>query len=465
MSESEQPRLQHSLKQRHMTLISIGGVIGAGLFVGSGVVIGQTGPAAIVSFALAGLLAILVMRALGEMAVARPAVGAFYEYSRIALGPFAGFVTGWLYWYFWVIVVAVEAVAGAKIVHGWAPGAPLWVLALGLMLLLTVTNLISVRSYGEFEYWFASIKVAAIVVFIVLGLVFVLGLWPGEPFDLSHLSSDGGFAPKGAVAILAGVVPCVGFFTGAEIVTIAAAESREPARAVARATNSVIVRVLLFYVGSVFLVVAIQPWSDKGVQDAPYASALDAMGVPGAGDIMTVVILTAVLSALNSGIYTASRILFALTGHGDAPRGFTRLNRRGVPVPAILLATVVGYLSVVMAYVRPNDVFKFLIQSYGTVALFVYLLIAVSQLRMRRALERDDPDRLRLKMWGFPYLTYVTIAGMAGVIVAMAFLKDTRASFVLSLVTFAVVSAAYLLRRRYGPDPSTAAFAESRSGG
>ncbi|MFC6937823.1 amino acid permease [Actinomadura yumaensis] len=197
MSESEQPRLQHSLKQRHMTLISIGGVIGAGLFVGSGVVIGQTGPAAIVSFALAGLLAILVMRALGEMAVARPAVGAFYEYSRIALGPFAGFVTGWLYWYFWVIVVAVEAVAGAKIVHGWVPGAPLWVLALGLMLLLTVTNLISVRSYGEFEYWFASIKVAAIVVFIVLGLVFVLGLWPGEPFDLSHLSSDGGFAPKG----------------------------------------------------------------------------------------------------------------------------------------------------------------------------------------------------------------------------------------------------------------------------
>ena len=450
---TEQTGLQQGLRQRHMTLISIGGVIGAGLFVGSGVAIGQTGPAAVISFLLAGVLAILVMRALAEMAVARPAVGAFYEYSRMSLGPFAGFATGWLYWYFWVIVVAVEAVAGAKIVHGWLPGVPLWVVALGLMLLMTGTNLASVRSYGEFEYWFASIKVATIVVFIVLGLVFVAGLWPGAHGGVSDLHRPRRVRPKGIVAILTGVVPCIGFFTGAEIVTIAAAESKEPARAVARATNSVIVRVLLFYVGSIFLVAAIQPWNSKAVQDAPYVSALDRIGIPAAGHIMQVIILTAVLSALNSGIYTASRILFALTGHGDAPRGFTRLTGRGVPARAILAATVVGYLSVVMAYLRPDDVFKFLIQTYGTVALFVYLLIVISQLRMRRRLEEGT---LSLKMWGYPYLTYVTIVAMATVIIAMAFIPDTRLSFFLSLITLAVVGVAYLARRRFG-DPAPVA--------
>lgn len=443
--------LKHSLKQRHMTLIALGGVIGAGLFIGSGVLINETGPAVIISFLLAGILAILVMRMLGEMAAAKPAVGSFYEYARTALGDRAGFAIGWMYWYFWVIVVAVEAVAGAALIQHWLPDIPLWVLSLSLMVLLTLTNLGSVKSYGEFEYWFSSIKVAAIVVFIVLGLSFVLGMWPDQSADATNLFSHGGFTPHGWLPVLAAVVPAVAFFTGAEIATIAAAESKEPRKAVARATNSVILRVLIFYVGSVFLVVTIRPWDDQAVLDSPYISALQQMGIPAAGEIMRVIVLTAVLSALNSGLYTASRVIFALTRHQDAPKSFTKLNKRGVPVRAILLGTLLGYVSVVMSYVSPDKVFSFLIHSYGAVALFVYTMICLSQLRLRRKLEREEPDALVLKMWGFPWLSWLTLAGMATVTLAMGILPDTRLDFAMSLVTLAIILIAYEIRKRRRP--------------
>src|SRR5271154_3346236 len=336
--------LRHSLKQRHMTMIALGGVIGAGLFVGSGVVIKATGPAAVLSFAITGGLVVLVMRMLGEMAVALPTVGSFYEYARLAwsdrpaIGELAGFLTGWMYWYFWVIVVALEAVAGAGLIRFWLPNAPAWFISLALLLSLTVTNLVSVKSFGEFEFWFASIKVAAIVGFLILAGVFVLGLWPGVAPSVVNLTAHGGFAPNGVLPVLTGAVAATGFYFGAEIVTIAAAEAAEPAKAVARATNSVISRALLFYVGSILLVVAIVPWNSKGIA-TPYVSALSAIGIPGAAHAMNAVILTAVLSALNSGLYASSRILFALTRHRDAPAGLAKGNARGVPVPAILAGT------------------------------------------------------------------------------------------------------------------------------
>src|SRR5450432_1667110 len=332
--------LRHSLKQRHMTMIALGGVIGAGLFVGSAVVIKAAGPAAVISFVITGLLVVLVMRMLGEMAVAMPAVGSFYEYARLAwsdrplLGDLAGFLTGWMYWYFWVIVVALEAVAGAGLVRYWLPGEPAWLISLALLLILTLTNLISVRSFGEFEFWFASIKVAAIGIFLILAGVYVVGLWPGVAPSAANLTAHGGFAPNGLLPILTGAVAATGFYFGAEIVTIAAAEAVEPEKAVARAINSVIGRTLLFYVGSIFLVVCLVPWDSTGVA-TPYVSALNVLGIPAAAQIMNAVILTAVLSALNSGLYASSRILFALTARGDAPRSFATLSRGGVPTRAL----------------------------------------------------------------------------------------------------------------------------------
>src|SRR4051795_2205832 len=240
--------LKKGLKQRHLTMIAMGGVIGAGLFVGSGVVIGEAGPGAFLSYLITGVVIVLVMRMLGEMATANPSTGSFADYAREAMGGWAGFSVAWLYWYFWVIVVGFEAVAGAKVVTYWF-SAPLWSLSLGLMVLMTITNLFSVSSYGEFEYWFAGIKVLAICVFLVLGTLYVTGLWPGRSFDLSNLTAHGGFFPKGVGAVFSGIVVVIFSMVGAEIATIAAAESQDPERAIARATNSVVVRIAVFFVG------------------------------------------------------------------------------------------------------------------------------------------------------------------------------------------------------------------------
>ncbi|HIC7212654.1 amino acid permease [Burkholderia stabilis] len=451
-----QSDLKCGLKQRHMTMIALGGVIGAGLFVGSGVVIQQTGPAAILSFLITGGLVVLVMRMLGEMACAMPAVGSFYEYARLAFGNWrgpgkmAGFLTGWMYWYFWVIVVALEAVAGAKLIQFWLPDTPAWIISLALLIVLTLTNLISVGSYGEFEFWFSSIKVGAIIVFLFLGGLYVLGLWPASMHTTSVLPTllgHGGFMPLGIGPVMSGAVAATGFYFGAEIVTIAAAEAKEPAKAVAKATNSVITRVLVFYVGSVALVVALVPWNSAQMA-TPYVSALEVMGLPAAANVMNAIVLTAVLSALNSGLYAASRMLFALTRHGDAPAALAKVNKRGVPVRAILLGTVFGYVSVVMSYVSPDTVFAFLVNSYGTVALFVYVLIAFSQLRLRKRLDPVATSKLRVKMWAYPYLTWVAIVGMIGILVAMAFIPDQRKPLWLGVASLGVLVVAYGLTRR-----------------
>ncbi len=441
--------LRRALKIRHMQMIALGGVIGAGLFVGSGVVIRATGPAAVVSFALTGALVVLVMRMLGEMASAYPAVGGFYEYNRLALGELAGFMTGWMYWYFWIIVVALEAVAGARLLGFWFPAVAPWVFTLGLMTVFTLLNLLSVRSWGETEYWFASIKVTAIIIFLGIGTAAVIGLWPGVSGGVGNLTAHGGFMPMGLAPVLTGAVAATGFYFGSEIVTVAAAESAEPERAIAQAMQSVVSRVLVFYVGSILLVVVLVPWNDPGILQ-PYVTALQVARIPAAAQIMNGVILTAVLSALNSGLFASSRMMMALALRGDAPRVLSQIDGRGVPARAILMSTAFGYAAVVMNYVSPERVFAFLVDSYGTVAIFVYLLIALSQLRLRRRLEREAPERLRVKMWGYPGLTLLAIAAMFCIVGAMAFIPDQRAPLVFGVLSAVGMLLGYGFRRLWG---------------
>lgn len=442
--------LSRTLQRRHMQMIALGGVIGAGLFVGSGVVIQSTGPAAVISFALTGTLVVLVMRMLGEMAAAYPAVGGLYEYNRLALGELAGFLTGWMYWYYWVIVVALEAVAGARLLGDWFASLPQWMLTLGLMLAFTVINLFSVRTWGEFEYWFASIKVAAITVFLCFGVAYITGLWLVPGPGLSNLIGHGGFMPHGVIPVLTGAVAATGFYFGAELVTVAAAESAAPEQTVAQATQSVIYRVLVFYIGSIFIVVTLVPWNSTAMAQ-PYVSALRQLHIPGGAEIMNGVILTAVLSALNSGLFGSSRMAMALARRGDAPLRLARLTSRGVPVTAILTSTLLGYCAVVMSYVSPDRVFPFIVESYGTVAVFVYMLIAISQLRLRKRLEREAPERLRVRMWAYPALTIVAIAGMLTIVAAMAFIPDQRMPLLFGIISTLVMVAGYGLRKRFGP--------------
>jgi GABA permease len=440
--------LSRSLKGRHLTMISIGGIIGAGLFVSSSTSIIAGGPASFISYTICGLLILLVMRMLGEMTTALPNVRSFTEFARAGLGEGAGFVVGWLYWYFWVLVVPVEAIAGAKILQHWFPSFSPLQIGIGLMTVMTGVNLMSARSYAEFEFWFASIKVAAILVFIAIAASYAFGFSSPHGATFGNLVDYGGFTPHGWIAVLA-AVPTVFFaMTGAEITTIAAAESAQPGRAVARMSTQVILRILIFYVVSLFLIVSVTPWNTVRSGESPFTLALNTMHVPWAGTIMSVIILTAVLSCLNSAFYVSSRVMFILADRGDAPQSLVKLNARRVPVVSVLMGAVAGFLGIIAATQAPQVVFDFLVSSSGAVIVFVYMIICFAQIKLRQRRERDGLPKPPVNMWLFPYLSYAAIAGMGAVLIAMAFTPGLQRDFYVSCITLAVAVVAYLVAQR-----------------
>ncbi|MFD4140765.1 amino acid permease [Streptomyces sp. NPDC058572] len=451
---AEAEPLEHGLKQRHLTMLGLGGVIGAGLFVGSGAGVAVAGPGIVLSYLIAGTIAMLVMRMLGEMSAAMPASGSFSVHAERALGRWAGFSIGWLYWFLTVVVLAVEATAAAQIAHGWAPALPQWGWVLVFMLVFTLVNLTAVKNFGEFEFWFAALKVVAIVLFLGLGTLAVLGLLPDtDPVGFTHLTGDGGFLPNGWDGVVSGVLTVIFAFGGLEVVTIAAAETDDPGRAVARAVRSAVVRILFFYVGSMLLIVTLLPWTAQRAGLSPFVAVLDEIGVPHAGQIMEIVVFVALLSALNATLYGSSRMVFSLAERGEAPRGLLRVSAGGVPRRAVLASVAFGFVSVLLNLKWPDSVFLYMLNSVGAVLLFVWALVAVSQLRLRRRIEREAPGMLTLRMWGYPWLTWVTLAAMAAVLVLMLTDDAARPQVLWSAGATAVVllvSAVREIRERRG---------------
>lgn len=428
------PALARTLKRRHVTMISLGGVIGAGLFVGSSAAIASIGPAVVISYALAGGIVLLVMRVIAALALALPHAGAFTEYARAGLGRWAGFTAGWLYWYFWAVVIGIEAIAGAAIIAAWVD-LPVWVIGTALMLLLTGSNLLSTRSYGEFEFWFSTIKVVAILLFITVCAAFLVGA-PASP-GVALLSADGGFAPLGWGAVVAGVTTVIFALVGAEIVTVAAAEAEDSAELVASMAGTLIARICIFYIGAIGLILCIVPWRSIVPGQSPFAAALAVVGVPGTTLLMNLLVLVAVLSCLNSAIYVASRALFTLAANGDAPRWSVAVNRRGVPARAVLAATAVGLACVLASQLSPSLVFAFLVNASGAIMIFVYMLTLVAALRLGVG--------TGLAGWG----RWVALAGMAAVLAAMALTPDLAPQLQASAgCTALVLIAAWATRRR-----------------
>ena len=442
--------LEQGLKPRHVTMLSIAGVIGAGLFVGSGHAIAQAGPAVLLAYAAAGTLVVLVMRMLAEMAVASPDTGSFSTYADRAIGHWAGFTIGWLYWWFWVLVIPLEAVAAGTILHAWFPGTAIWVFTLVITLLLTATNLFSVKNYGEFEFWFALVKVLAIIGFIILGLLAIFGFLPtSQVSGVAHLADTIGFMPNGMGAVLAAMLTTMFSFMGTEIVTIAAAESKDPSKQITKATNSVIWRIGLFYLVSIFIVGALVPWNDPALaQFGSYQTVLDRMGIPNAKLIVDIVVLIAVTSCLNSALYTSSRMLYSLSKRGDAPAAAKRTNAAGTPYWAVMMSTGAAFVAVFANYVAPAAVFEFLLASSGAIALLVYLVIAVSQLRMRQK-RTALGETISFKMWLFPGLTYAVIVFIVAILTIMLFQEAHRVEIMATgLLSILVVSAGLLVARR-----------------
>ncbi|WP_438283065.1 amino acid permease [Pseudomonas alabamensis] len=447
--QKKQRTLQHGLTGRQVSMISIAGIIGAGLFIGSSNAIATAGPAILISYAMTGLLVLLVMRMLGEMAIANPNSGSFSTYASEAIGPWAGFTIGWLYWWFWVLIIPVEAIAGADILHAWFPAVPSWAFAFLIMCVLSGSNLVSVKNFGEFEYWFALVKVIAIVAFIIVCSLAVMGFWPLAPVSgVSQLWANGGFMPNGFGTVLGGVLITIFSFFGAEIVTIAADETANPQEKIRRATNLVVYRIAIFYLASIFLVVSLVAWNDPALKSVgSFQRVLEVLNVPGAKLMVDLVVLVAVTSCMNSGLYTASRMLYSLSARGEAPSGVRRISGSGVPTVAVLLSTLAGFVGCLVNYAFPGKVFGFLLSTTGAIALLVYLVIAVSQLRMRARAERDGTV-LTLKMWLFPWLTWLVIGLIVLVLGYMLFSDAYRYETLMTVGVATAILGLYAVRRR-----------------
>ncbi|MGV9880887.1 amino acid permease [Streptomyces sp. NPDC003006] len=421
--------LVHGLKQRHLSMIALGGVIGAGLFVGSGAGIAAAGPSIVLAYAISGALVMLVMRMLGEMSAANPASGSFSVHAERAIGPWAGFTAGWGFWFLLCVAVGLEGIGAAKIMVGWYPDSPEWAWVALFMLVFCGANLTAVKNFGEFEFWFAALKVGAITLFLGIGVLAILGILPGSDASApgaGNLTGAGGFMPNGTDGLIIGLLASVFAYGGLETVTIAAAESKNPVQSVAKAVRTAMWRIALFYVGSMLVVVTLLPWDNKEVvAKGPYVATLDHLGIPGAGQIMNVIVLIALLSAMNANIYGASRMSYSLIQRGQGPRALGKVSG-GVPRLAVLASSVFGFVCVLLSYWRPDDVFPWLLNMIGAMILVVWIFIAVSQLILRRRTEREEPQKLVVRMWAYPFLTWVALAAMAYIFYLMTEQPDTR---------------------------------------
>lgn len=397
------------MKPRHLVMMSLGSAIGAGLFVGAGAGVRAAGPAVLVSYAVAGLIVILVMRALGELVAADPNPGAFSHYAGQAMGPAAAFAVGALWWIQLCLVVAAEATAAAQISAPFVPGVPQWVLALVIMIVFTAINLTTSGSFGEFEFWFSLIKVVFVVGFILLGLAYLLG-WTPAPAP-AEIFADG-FMPTGISGVAAGLLVVAFAFGGIEIVAVAAAETSHPRRAVSAAIRTIVWRILVLYIGSVAIIVTALDWKDPRLIESPFTAVLDTAGLPLISAMLAAVIIIALLSSMNANIYGASRMAFSMAQRSMLPAGLGRTDRRGVPVAAVLATSAFGFVAVGLNYFWAAQVLGILLNIVGSTLIVTWAVTLVSQIILRRRADAAG-TKLPLRMWLFPWLSYAALAGIA----------------------------------------------------
>lgn len=429
------------MKGRHLVMMSLGSAIGTGLFVGSGKGVAAAGPATLVAYVVAGLLVIAIMYMLGEMVAAHPDSGAFSVYTSRAMGPAAGFAMGWVWWIELIIVVAAEAIAAASTLVAMWPIAPVWLLTLIFLVVLTAINLLGVDRFGEFEFWFALLKVAAVLVFLVIGVLLICGVLAAPAAGASNLVGHGGFMPNGWSGIAAALLMVTFSFGGIEIMAVAAAETEDPARNVSRAVRTIVWRILLFYMGSVAVMVIAVPWDDPKLGTSPFVAVLDRAGIPAASEVMTLVIVLALLSSLNANLYGAARMLGSLAERGMAPRAAMRTRGRSVPAMAVLASVLFGFCCVLATFRWGDTVLGTLLNIVGSTIIVTYFFTICSQYVLRRQVEREGtPLPMRIK--GFPVVSWAAMILLVSIMVLGMFAPDVRAQL---LSTGALVVVLYLV--------------------
>lgn len=419
-------------------MMGLGSAIGAGLFLGTGVGIAAAGPAVLIAYVIAGFITVCFMQMLAEMVAARPSSGTFSTYAAQAFGPWAGFTIGWLYWFMMIMIMAVEITGASAIVAAWFGISP-WIPALVAIVAFTVVNFSAVKNFGEFEFWFALIKVAVIVAFLIIGVALWLGLLPASGFvGLSNVS-EVGFMPNGWSGVATALLAVAFAFGGIELVTVAAAESEDPQAGVHSAIRSIIWRVSVFYIGSVLLIVLLLPFDEIGeadsAADSPFTAVLELANIPGAVGIMEAVIVVALLSACNTQIYGSSRFMQNLAVRGDAPASFARTDARGVPMRAVIVSVVFGFAAVALQYWNPPGLLAFLLNAVGGCLIVLWIVVALSFVRLHPKLVATG-EITEVRMWAPAVLPWVMIALAAGVIALM--LADPAGRFQMLAVTVVV---------------------------
>lgn len=443
MSEKE---LKRGLEARHIEMIALGGTIGVGLFMGSASTINWTGPSVMLAYALAGLFIFFIMRSMGEMLFLEPTTGSFATFAHKYIHPLAGYMTAWSYWFQWVVVGIAEITAIGIYMNFWFPSLPQWIPGIVAVIIISGANLVSVKFYGEFEFWFALIKVITIITMIIAGagLVF-FGLGNnGHAIGLSNLWINGGFFTGGFKGFFFALSLVIAAYQGVELIGITAGEAKDPTKTLTKAIKNIIWRILIFYIGAIFIIVTVYPWNQLGTIGSPFVSTFAKIGIAAAAGIINFVVITAALSGCNSGIYSSGRMLYTLALNGQAPKIFAKISKNGVPANCTYVTLVGLVLGIVLNYFAPPQLFLYVYSSSVLPGMIPWFVLIISELKFRKV-NAGAMESHPFKMPFAPYSNYATMVFLLAVLVGMWFNPGTRVSLIVGLIFLAIVVASFYL--------------------
>lgn len=438
------------LKDRHVQLIALGGAIGVGLFLGSGRAISAAGPGLIFAYALGGLIIFFIMRALGELLLHKPVAGSFATYAEDYVSPFAGFATGWSYWFMWVVTGMAEITAVGIYTTYWFPDVPQWIPALMTLAILYGVNLIAVKLFGEMEFWFALIKIVAILALLLIGPLALVFGWgeAGQSGGVSNLWAHGGMFPTGVLGVVLTLQIVMFAFQGVELLGVTAGEVEDPEKSLPKATNAVVWRILVFYIGALLVIMMLVPWTEFSTKESPFVMVFERIGLPMAAGVINFVVITAAASSCNSGIFSTGRMLHTLAHFGQAPKAFGKLNRNHVPANGITFSVALMLIGVVLNYFVPEQVFVWVTSVALVGTLWTWGMIMLSHIGYRKAVERGEAKAVGYRMPGAPYTNWMVLGFLAMVAVFLGFDEGTRVALYVAPVWFGLLAIGYYATKR-----------------
>jgi AAT family amino acid transporter len=444
---NKQESLKRTMTSRHIMMMALGGAIGAGLFKGSSTAIDMAGPAVIIAYMIGGIILLLIMQGLAEMAVRNKEARTFRDLIQPLLGGYAAHFLDWIYWKMWVLNIAAESVVAAIFLQYWLPDVPVWILALMVSAIVTLVNLFSVKIFAETEYWLALLKISAIVLFIIFGLIILL-----VPFQdhaatgFSHLTKHGGFFPNGIHGLIMAMLVVIYSYGGTEMIGVTLAEVKNPEKVIPKAVRGTLTRIISFYILPFFVIVSLIPWNQvNGVPESPFVTVFKMIGIPYADHIMNAIILLAIISSMNSGLYASSRVLYTQAVDGRVPKLFAKVSKKQVPVYAILACTSSLYIGVLISLFAGSKTFNYLMGSLGYTVLCIWIIIAMAHLKSRK----NQTQQVSYNVRFFPYTTWIALLALLAILIGVIATTSIIVTTITLLIYLFITAAYFRVRSRF----------------